>query len=221
MTLSDNISRPYPNGSGWSKIEGLHSSPGQADRPQRSDTALLSGNEKMNERRCLLVGGVTGLLAVALGAFGAHGIEGALPGWYTVEDLDSADAGSDLPEAASPAAAPTWYQLDQLHQKKLKTWITGVRYHFYHTLAILAVGLLGIGRGKFNRMLGMSALFFLLGIIGFSGSLYLYVLSKIRIFGMTAALGGTTLLLGWLFFLIGMLQLPARQEALPDRLPSE
>ena len=85
----------------------------------------------MNGKNWLVIGSVIGLLAVVFGAFGAHGIEGAIPHWYGESDLKKKDSDDDS------NSAPTWYQLDQLHKKKLKTWITGVRYHFYHTLFCL------------------------------------------------------------------------------------
>ena len=153
-------------------------------------------SRKLN--RWLLVGGVAGLLAVVFGAFGAHGIEQAIPGWYGKQDLPSVDESKDA------EAHPEWYALDQLHQKKLKTWITGVRYHFYHVFAILAVGMLQLSGRYSNRKLNLAGLLFLLGTIGFSGSIYLYVITKIKILGMTAALGGVIFLSGWLFFVLAV-----------------
>lgn len=159
----------------------------------------------MNGKNWLITGGVIGLLAVVFGAFGAHGIEGVIPQWYGEDDLKKDDT---VEESDAP---PTWYRLDQLHQKKLKTWITGVRYHFYHTLAIIAVGVLLLVSGQKNKWLDCAATCFVIGIAGFSGSIYVLVISKVGILGMTAALGGVILVLGWLFFVLGMLQFSARQ----------
>ena len=52
----------------------------------------------MSGKRCLIVGGVIGLLAVVFGAFGAHGIEEAIPNWYTVADLKKPDEGDKKTE---------------------------------------------------------------------------------------------------------------------------
>ena len=159
----------------------------------------------MNPSRWLILGGVTGLLAVLFGAFGAHGIEEVIPSWYTQKDLSPISDGTG--ENPPHSSLPIWYQLDQLHQKKLQTWMTGVRYHFYHTLAILAVGLLVERYRRKRRLLDFAGACFLVGMIGFSGSIYIYVISKVKLFGMTAALGGVFLMAGWLFFSLGLIQL--------------
>lgn len=156
----------------------------------------------MTHNKWLLVGGIMGFLGVALGAFGAHGIEEWIPNLYGVEDLPTRESVSDQQEI------PDWYRLDQLHQEKLTTWKTGVRYHFYHGLAVVLVGILLSGQLRAPKLLEIAALLFVLGVIGFSGSIYLYVITKIKIFGMTAALGGTVLLVGWFCFVLGVVQLP-------------
>lgn len=174
-------------------------------------------------KKWLLTGGILGLLAVMLGAFGAHGIEEAIPEWYGPDDLptsssgpaDSTDSEANRSEPKTLESAPEWYSLDQLHQKKLKTWITGVRYQFYHTVPILLIGaFLVTGRFKASRLLDLSGWLFVAGIAGFSGSIYLYILSKIKIFGMTAALGGVLLVCAWLFFVLGIVKsIPHENEA--------
>jgi uncharacterized membrane protein YgdD (TMEM256/DUF423 family) len=54
----------------------------------------------------LILGAVNAMLAVALGAFGAHGLEGKIP------------------------------------EKYLQIWQTGVQYHMYHALGLIAVALI-------------------------------------------------------------------------------
>ena len=53
----------------------------------------------------------------------------------------------------------------------LVTFETGVRYQFYHALALILVGVL---HKEFSgKLLGWAGILFMLGIILFSGSLYL------------------------------------------------
>lgn len=77
----------------------------------------------------------------------------------------------------------------------------GVHYHFYHTLAILAVAILQKIVGDDNR-LKWAGLLFLGGIICFSGSLYLLACRDILAFpvgwaGPVTPLGGLLFMAGW------------------------
>ncbi len=104
---------------------------------------------------------VCGALAVALGAFGAHGLKSHL----------------------SPAL--------------LQTYQTAVQYHFFHTLALLAI----INLPLSERLLQWVARCFLLGIILFSGSLYALALTSISAFGILTPLGGCAFIGGWLLLI--------------------
>ena len=95
-------------------------------------------------------------LAVALGAFAAHGLKARL----------------------SP--------------EMLTIWETGVRYHVYHALALLA---LGASRGP-----DKAGWCFLAGIVVFSGSLYVLALTGEKRLGMITPIGGLLFLSGWLLF---------------------
>ncbi len=85
----------------------------------------------------------------------------------------------------------------RLSPERLVTFETGVRYHFYHSLALLAVGLV-----QFNLPLaGNAALagwLFLAGIALFSGSLYWLALGGPRWLGPVTPLGGLALIGGWI-----------------------
>ena len=88
----------------------------------------------------------------------------------------------------------------------LHTYETGVQYHFYHALAIGLVGLL-LARMPENKWLARSGWFFLVGIICFSGSLYLLAMQPVLSFsvhwvGPVTPLGGLFFIAGWvtLFF---------------------
>lgn len=81
----------------------------------------------------------------------------------------------------------------------LKRYHTGVEYQFYHSLALLGVGLwFKIAPSK---LLSYAGLLFTLGIILFSGSLYVYALSGIKTFGMITPLGGIAFIAGWALML--------------------
>ena len=151
----------------------------------------------------LLVGGLLSALAVAFGAFGAHAIEQAIPQWYTTEDVENEDASdSEQTKEANEAAIST--NLKELHAKKLKTWMTGVRYHFYHAFGVIMIGLTLLHIEAGSKLLSSGAVCFCLGIGLFSGSIYALVITKISIFGMLAAVGGVFQLTGWALFCLGI-----------------
>lgn len=103
---------------------------------------------------------VSGLLAVTLGAFGAHALKA---------------------------------RLDDYSQG---VWETAVQYHFYHALALLAVGIVALGQPQ-STLLRSSGSLFLLGTLIFSGSLYLLALSGTRWLGAVTPLGGLAFIAGW------------------------
>lgn len=72
---------------------------------------------------------------------------------------------------------------------------TGVHYQFIHALALLLVALLA--QQQASRALVYAAVFFTLGILLFSGSLYLLVLTPLTP-GVVTPIGGVLLVLGWL-----------------------
>lgn len=73
---------------------------------------------------------------------------------------------------------------------------TAVQYHFYHSLALLAVGILALTQPQ-AMLLRSSGWLFLLGLVLFSGSLYLLSLSGIRWLGAVTPLGGLAFIGGW------------------------
>ncbi len=82
--------------------------------------------------------------------------------------------------------------------KMLQRFHTGVEYQFYHTFALFLVGL--SGQWWQHRYLAYAGYAFITGIILFSGSLYLYVLSGITGIAMITPLGGTAFIVGWGLF---------------------
>ncbi|MEN8161815.1 MAG: DUF423 domain-containing protein [Myxococcota bacterium] len=75
----------------------------------------------------------------------------------------------------------------------LTTFETGVRYHLFHALAVLALAL-----AADRRTVALPAGLMTLGTVLFSGSLYALALGAPTRLGVVTPLGGVTLLLGWL-----------------------
>ena len=73
---------------------------------------------------------------------------------------------------------------------------TAVQYHFYHSLALLAVGVIALNQPH-NTLLRSSGWLFLVGILVFSGSLYLLSLSGMRWLGAVTPIGGLAFIAGW------------------------
>ena len=88
-------------------------------------------------------------------------------------------------------------------QKRLDLWKTGLNYQWYHALALLACGqTLNTRRG--------TVIFWLLGVVCFSGSLYILALDPaLRWAGPVTPLGGLLLLLGWGWLFLSLLRKPA------------
>ncbi|TGB02646.1 DUF423 domain-containing protein [Halobacillus salinus] len=108
----------------------------------------------------LILAVLNGFLSVALGAFGAHGLEG------------------------------------KVSQKGLEQWGKAVDYQMFHTMALFVTALL-MGKIQTGLMTG-AGWFFFVGIILFSGSLYIYAPTGIKTFAMITPLGGLSFLIGWI-----------------------
>ena len=99
-------------------------------------------------------------LAVALGAFGAHGLRS------TLEARGMLDA-----------------------------WNKAVFYHFIHAVALLVLALYGsINRG--------ACWLLIIGILLFSGSLYLLAVTNLRWLGAVTPFGGVCFLAGWAWLVL-------------------
>ncbi len=112
------------------------------------------------ERKLIAIGSVLGGLAVALGAFGAHGLRDIL----------------------APSA--------------LETFETGVRYQFYHAVAIILAGLV-LGRYPSAKLANTAGWLFMVGVAIFSGSLYLLTITGMRWLGAITPIGGVAFIAGW------------------------
>lgn len=118
------------------------------------------------------IAAISGILAVVLGAFGAHSLKKVL--------------GPD----------------------QLQAFETGVRYQFYHTFALLFIGLLMMSHP--SKALNIAGGSFLAGIFCFSGSLYLLStrsllgIENLSMLGPVTPLGGLLFIMGWIFVLVAV-----------------
>ncbi|MFC3811468.1 DUF423 domain-containing protein [Lacihabitans lacunae] len=78
---------------------------------------------------------------------------------------------------------------------RLDTYETGIKYMFYHALALVLVGILA--KDFTAKTLTYSGYSFIFGTIIFTGSLLLICFTGIKIFGEVAPIGGTLMLVGW------------------------
>ncbi|MBI2424444.1 MAG: DUF423 domain-containing protein [Candidatus Hydrogenedentes bacterium] len=114
---------------------------------------------------CLRIAALLGALAVALGAFGAHGLK----------------------ERISP--------------EMLTVFEVGVRYHFYHVLALLGLALAPAAAWD-APLVPYTAWAWGVGILIFSGSLYVLAITGITKFGMITPIGGVAFIAGWVMLLL-------------------
>lgn len=93
---------------------------------------------------------------------------------------------------------------DRLSPEMLAVFETGVRYHMFHALGLLAVGW-AVSRWP-NPWTGAAGWLFVVGIVVFSGSLYLLSVTGARWLGAITPLGGLAYIIGWAALAIGALR---------------
>lgn len=122
----------------------------------------------------LSVGALLAGVAVALGAFGAHGLKKIVP-----------------PETVT-------------------TFQTGVQYQMYHALALIAMAI--VFERFPGRLMEWSGISFCIGILLFSGSLYMLTMLKatgkvgLEGIGIITPFGGLFFIVGWLLFFLGVMR---------------
>ena len=84
---------------------------------------------------------------------------------------------------------------DSFGQGMAEVYETGVRYQFYHALALFVVAY-AVNRWP-TSLAPLAGWLFIAGIILFSGSLYALSLSGVRVLGAVTPLGGVAFLAGW------------------------
>lgn len=89
-----------------------------------------------------------------------------------------------------------------LSASQLQTFEVGVRYHFYHTVALLITAMLY--KEYAGKLLVWAGNLFIAGIILFSGSLYLLsIVDGLKMLGMITPIGGACFIAGWLLLAAG------------------
>jgi uncharacterized membrane protein YgdD (TMEM256/DUF423 family) len=87
---------------------------------------------------------------------------------------------------------------EQLTEKSLATFQTGVLYQFMHSLALILVGILSLHfSDEHKKKIERPGWFFLAGIVLFSGSLYSLALGGPRWLGPVTPLGGLSFMIGF------------------------
>lgn len=119
-------------------------------------------------RRILFAAGIAGAVGVIMGSFGAHGLDSFL-------DSRGLDA--------------------ELIQKRLGQFDVAVRYHLIHSVALLGLAGVAIGSSTIRKSIFV---LFLSGLVLFSGSLYVLVLTNTPALGAITPLGGLCWIVGWL-----------------------
>jgi uncharacterized membrane protein YgdD (TMEM256/DUF423 family) len=87
---------------------------------------------------------------------------------------------------------------------------TAARYQMYHAIALMIAGVISTMPQFSPGWVNLAALAFMLGIILFSGSLYLLALSGIKWLGAITPLGGVAFIFGWLALIVAALKPPAQ-----------
>lgn len=98
-----------------------------------------------------------------------------------------------------------------LSLKEVNNFETGVKYQFYHAFALIVLGLLGAHFPKGEKTFKLAGFLFFIGILLFSGSLYLLSTQSILnmsipLLGPVTPIGGSLLIFGWLFTALGILK---------------
>tara|TARA_Y100001978_G_scaffold160457_1_gene146552 strand:- start:1558 stop:1920 length:363 start_codon:yes stop_codon:yes gene_type:complete len=90
-----------------------------------------------------------------------------------------------------------------LKNETLEIFNKAVLYQIFHTIALLCVGNLQIITGKSFFMTGI---FFTLGVIIFSGSLYILSITNLRWLGAITPIGGVLFVFGWITFFLNVIK---------------
>lgn len=118
-------------------------------------------------RKYFLIGAIFAAIAIALGAFGAHGLK------------------------------------EIVSERMLQNFETGVRYQMYGALGLMLIALASTVVKDYKK-LATGAMLIVVGMIIFSGSLYIMALTGATILGAITPIGGVSLIAGWSFVVWGI-----------------
>jgi uncharacterized membrane protein YgdD (TMEM256/DUF423 family) len=83
----------------------------------------------------------------------------------------------------------------------LMVYQTGVSYQMWHALGLIGIALMRL-QVPGSRLLNWAGCLMFIGILLFSGSLYLLALLNLKWLGMITPIGGSTFLMAWLLIAI-------------------
>jgi uncharacterized membrane protein YgdD (TMEM256/DUF423 family) len=86
---------------------------------------------------------------------------------------------------------------DRLTPDELVIYQTGVQYQMFHAIGILLIALL-IDRLPSQKLASWAARLLIIGIVLFSGSLYILALTGVKVLGAITPLGGVAFIAGWI-----------------------
>lgn len=95
---------------------------------------------------------------------------------------------------------------NKIDEHLLTVFQTASQYHFYHSLGLIALGVLGLNI-PISNWYKLSGWTMFSGIIFFCGSLYLLAILNLRWLGMITPFGGLLFLLSWIFLTITVIKL--------------
>lgn len=87
----------------------------------------------------------------------------------------------------------------KLSDKYMSVWEKAVNYQMYHGLGLLIIGVIS---GTTSINVNWAGWLIFLGVVFFSGSLYILALTQIRILGAITPIGGVLFIVGWLMLII-------------------
>lgn len=90
----------------------------------------------------------------------------------------------------------------KISPEDLTVFDTAVKYHMAHALGLILIGTLGFHFPK--EIIYLPALLLMGGVLIFSGSLYILVLSNVRWLGAITPLGGLSMIAGWLLLVFNL-----------------
>ena len=91
---------------------------------------------------------------------------------------------------------------DRVEESSIAVWQTAASYQMWHALALLAVAwVISESSSTAARVSGIG---FTLGILVFSGSLYVLVLSGQKWLGAITPLGGLAFIVGWISLAVAL-----------------
>ncbi len=99
---------------------------------------------------------------------------------------------------------------DRLAAVRYEVLQTAVLLQFIHALGLLLLG--ALERQRHDRLLRIAADLLLVGVLLFSGSLYLLLAGAPLVIGALTPLGGLCLIGGWLLAAVALWRAPPRME---------